>query len=659
MNHEEKRFGINISIYTITARRRNIIIVAMDQFSPMNTKDTVLFRSFVLLSILLSSIIIPFVTIGLTFRSANGQQVSSGEPFRMTLPVPPNSLNELTIASGTSGYYIVELELAGASPVVLPNGSFDEFQSLTKWVTHNSNYTHWVFDVNTNLRWSDGTNASAADILATFGPKFGFIPEYDIWGIGPEVAAEYQINNSAAAYNLTVLDAHFGDKFVPQVFTSVYPASFVNSGGANSSNFGTDKGIGPFYVYNYAQGSFQMVMKRNPYFVPLPPESEIDINFVDSLSLTTTYLLSGSTDLAPVEPSNAQSILKNPSLGIIDEKGFGISTLEYNDSVYPYNMTQFRQALAYGINQSEFIDQAFSGYGLTAYNAEGIVSPVSTTWYDPNIQKYAYNTTQSLDLLREIGITKGSDGYLHYSNGSIVTLSLWADTDNTQDTVGAGVVQQNLQALGFKVNLVTTSVANIISDYSGNINNVRDAMILYSNSIPVWGSPYLDTEPGWNVYWITVQSNPYWEYPPYEDMLYQNNLTAFRNTDVQSQEKIYVDNIETLNAEYLPTLVLAYPDTLWGYNTAHWSNWNVGYIDFGAEELNWTALTNLKYSGSAVSSTSCSSCSSTTSTSISTSITAVSGPASYIIAAAAVVIVIGISGGAIYFIRARRTRRVA
>ena len=89
-----------------------------------------------------------------------------------------------------------------------------------------------------------------------------------------------------------------------------------------------------------------MVMLRNPYYKPQPSISDIDINFVDSVSLTTTYLLGDTADLAPIEPTNAPSIAKQSNLQILDNKAYDITTLEYNDTVYPYNMTSFRQAMS-------------------------------------------------------------------------------------------------------------------------------------------------------------------------------------------------------------------------------------------------------------------------------------------------------------------------
>ena len=155
---------------------------------------------------------------------------------------------------------------------------------------------------------------------------------------------------------------------------------------------------------------------------------------------------------------------KFANVHLLQERGNGITTLEYNDSIYPYNMTAFRQALVYGINQTDIVNSAFAGYAETAYNGQGIVDPIGgkNYWYNPNITQYSLDQNKSLSLLASIGINKGSDGLLHYPNGTAVSLTLWADTDQTEDTVAAAIVQNDLQSIGFSIPLQITSLNSII-----------------------------------------------------------------------------------------------------------------------------------------------------------------------------------------------------
>ena len=93
------------------------------------------------------------------------------------------------------------------------------------------------------------------DILATFGSKFVLNPQYDILGLHTEVSNEYALNSSAAVFDLNVSDADFMENCSCS-YSVVYPASVINSQGANFTYFGTDLADGPFYVSNYSSAIF-------------------------------------------------------------------------------------------------------------------------------------------------------------------------------------------------------------------------------------------------------------------------------------------------------------------------------------------------------------------------------------------------------------------
>jgi ABC-type transport system substrate-binding protein len=515
-------------------------------------------------------------------------------PFRETLVSPPNSINFLTLTTGSSSVPIIFTEYSNGAGFDLPNGSIEKISAMADWIKSNSNYTMWEFNAKPGAHWSDGTPVTAQDFLATFGPNFGMNATYDFAGLHTELVKEYALNSSTAVFVLNAPDSQWWQKLRSDYYTTTYPASFVNSQGAGGANFGTDVAFGPFYVSNYTAGSFTMQMFRNQYFPITPKICEVDINFVDSLSETSTYLESGTTDFAFVEYSNAHAILAaNPNLKLYDEKGYGMTDIQYNDTVFPYNMTAFRQALAWSINQSAIVKEAFDGFGLTAYNGQGAVSPIATTLFNSNAASYGFDQSKAISLLQTIGITKGSDGFLHYKNGTAVSLNLWADTDNTADPVAAQLVASNLQSLGMKVNVQTTTAANIVGDYSSNANNIRNAMILATINVGYAGNAFLDSLPAWDVYWLPTIPNKVWLWPASANNEWNSNVTAFQSTSNLTQDTHYLFNIEALNAQYLPSLMIAYPDKLFAVNTQYYTNYPSGNLIYYSYVWNWTALATI------------------------------------------------------------------
>lgn len=520
---------------------------------------------------------------------------TQGNTFQWTLVRPPASLNPLTFITGTA--YVFELEYPGAS-WYLWNGSQVSYM-LSGW-THNSNYTVWTLNIKPGLTWSNGEPVTSTDLLTSEGPKYAFNLTYNYLGLAQEVSEEYAVNSTAATFVLNQSNTHFLNELSldGQGGTPVLPASVIDEYGASYANLGTDISMGPFYVYNYAVSSAQMVMLRNPYFAPQPNICQIDISFVETLSLTTKNLLAGQADLAPVDPFNVASILSNPNLHILDEKAVGAASLEYNDSIYPYNNLAFRQALVYGINQTQFIQDAYNGYAETAYSAESAVPPTAGIWYNPNTTQYSYDPAKASSLLASIGITKGPDGYLHYPNGTLASLTLWTDVDNTEDSSGAEAVVSDLQQLGFQVNLETTTAANIAGMYGANADNIRNELILFSGFVLNPANPLVDALPACDVEWLPAVCGNDFLWPLSANEEYESNFTAFMSTANVTQEQHYLFNIQSLESEYLPTTILAYPDFVWGYSTARWTNWPnpvSGHMDEGLPEVpNMTAWETLE-----------------------------------------------------------------
>ena len=615
------------------------------------------FRALLAVFLLIFLLAVPSTLTNLPARQYANAQSNSNCPandvFRMTLYPAPNSLNALTSAVFSS-FELVSLEYLTVFPFDLgPGGSPLWNISIVNSVTSNSNYTRWTFNIPGDLKWSNGLPVTSQDILGTYNSSFALNPQYDFVGAHSEIKSEFALNTTAAVFILNMTDAHFAEKISSVLFTPVYPSAVYSQGSAYP-DFGTNVADGPFYVSNYTSGQTQMVLLRNPYFKPLPQICEIDVNFVETASQAPESLISGQSDLAgTLEAGDIAAVLRNPSVHILDEKGQQITTLEYNTTSYPFNDTTFRQALAYGINYSSILNQAFDGYAAPA--TQGVV-PSTSPLYNPNTQQYSYNQSRATSLLSSIGIKMGSDGYLQYSNGTDVVLNLWTDNEHTQDLIAAGLLQTQWQNLGFKVNLQVVSASGLTGDFSSNIGDIQHGVTLWSSGGPFFPSPWLDAQPGCNVYWRPGVCNSHWESPPSADAQYRGNLSAIDSTANLTLETQDLRNIQALNAEFLPTIVLGYSDYVWGYSTQRWTDWPSadGYIYSGAF-WNTTAMADLTPVGSSTTTTSSLSVGSTTSGSVS-STAVTTGNSTSLFLIAGIVIAIIIIGGIVTFVMRRRPK---
>jgi peptide/nickel transport system substrate-binding protein len=589
---------------------------------------------------LVSSISIPLAPMSTVAQSS----CDSAHTFHVTLYPTPDTLNAMTSAARAS-FQIEQLEQNSAFPLPFPNGSSDWAGAFISQFTSTPNYSIWYYHVRPGLTWSDGRVANATDVLDTYGPNFALNPAFDFAGLHTEVKSEYAANASTAVYVLNISDALFPEKTSFMYFTPIYPSQITSTQGGSAQMFDAP-GVGPFVEQGYTPGTFQLVMVRNPYYSPQPAICQIDFNFVDNIGLTATYLAAGSTDLAPVAPANVAPLLaSNPNLRVFSGHNLIYGGLQWNVTTYPFNMTEFRQALAYGINQSTIASQAFAGYAQTAYNAEGTIPSANTAWYNPNQMQYSYNVTKAKQLLASIGITS-VNGHMQYPNGTQVTLNLWTDVDQTWDTIAGGIVQANLQALNFTVNEYIQTATSISAGFHSNQNNMaHDGMILYSTPGVFMSSPFLMTLPGWDTTWLPSfpPNNLQWEAPLSINTQYYGNLTAFDSTANTTQQAVYVNNIQALNAQYLPILTLGYDSYIWVGNLAHWQGWpsSNGYVMMQGSYWNRSALVSLTPVAGTTTTTSTSASGTTpTSATTTTSSSGTDNTTLYLVAGIIVVIVV-------------------
>ncbi|MGI0090667.1 MAG: ABC transporter substrate-binding protein, partial [Nitrososphaerales archaeon] len=282
---------------------------------------------------------------------------------------------------------------------------------------------------------------------------------------------------------------------------------------------------------------------------------------------------------------------------------------------YPYNMTDFRQALAYSINGSAIVQQSEFGYGVSANNAQGEV-PQSQSWYNPNQMQYPYNVSKALSLLHQIGFTGGGSPStpLKFPNGTAMSTTIYTDTNKAWDPDVAQQVAGFFEQLGISVQTQTLTSQNLGADYASNAFNMRSNLVIYSSGGPYYFSPWIDAQQGCNIMgtpgcygWQATPASDgqtHWLYPPSADVQYQGNLTGINNTPLTNNtgEKYYLDNIESLNAQYLPVIMLSYPDEIFAYNTAHWTSWPSYYFITGGQ-FNLTMFGALTSAGSGSSTT--------------------------------------------------------
>jgi len=542
----------------------------------------------------------------------------------MTLVGQPSSLNPINaLAECVSCWQIIDLEYAYGMPV-MQNGSSDLRNGLFDWMSTNSNASIWYFNIRPGATWSDGLPVNSSDVIFTFGPKSGYLWESptDFLNLTGIIVSVIALNSSETEFVLSQGYSQFGTILGSQYYFPIVPAHIWESRDFNSDrNLAQDVTDGPFYHLDYNNGT-QLILRANPYCWNPPKLSQIVINFVNSSS--PDLLISNETDLAQIDFTSVSRFLNDASFGVLTEPDHSILYLEYNITEAPFNNTSFRQALAYSINTTGIVDSVFSGYATAGVLGEGTIPPTATLWHSPQTMEYNYSVTHAEAILTGEGYSKNSAGRLLYPNGTEVSFTIYTDTDVPNDALAAKQVASYLSGMGMNITIIEESLSNIVSDYDSNSTNIQNELVVLSGTSPVFGLAPIDIKPGFQVYYPWFTPPPNWILPSYAETELSNYTEVVNTSTDAATIQQAVRQIDSINSQYLPVIVLAYPDAIWAYRIGSGVTGfpESGYgIDIGGNSLDPFAFTQLECAGS--------SClvSTTSSTSLTTTITSTSSNA--------------------------------
>jgi len=388
---------------------------------------------------------------------------------------------------------------------------------LADFWTNSPDGKTWTFRLRKNLRWSDGAPLTADDVIFTWdaitnaafpnsvidlfivnGKTFTVtkLDDLTIQVVTPEVYAPFL---QAFGAGLAIYPKHVLEKYVENgTFPSAYGVNW------KPQDIVCD---GPYVLKEYKQAEYTL-LQRNPYFIEvdkngtrLPYFDEIIFAIAPDVNAVSLRFLTGESDVDDfVYPYEYDSFKAKADEGkfTLYEPGIGLEAQYFwfnqNTGVNPhtgkpyvdpvklswFRNTKFRQAVSYAINREDIAKSVYAGRAVPQY---GYLTEGYQGWYDKNIQKYPYDPTRALELLKEIGIEKraGND-FLTDSNGNKIEFVFNTNVENDGRKKVAVLIASDLQKLGMNVILQPIEFNTLITRMEDSFN--YDCILLgyYSNS---------------------------------------------------------------------------------------------------------------------------------------------------------------------------------
>ncbi|HLS10296.1 glutathione ABC transporter substrate-binding protein [Lentibacillus sp.] len=234
-------------------------------------------------------------------------------------------------------------------------------------------------------------------------------------------------------------------------------------------------GTGPFVFEEWVEGD-QITLKRNEDYWREPSEIEtVTFKVVPETSTAISMLETGEVQFIDAVPSDHISRVESLNgVEVQKSEGTRVSYLGFNMEKEPFNDPEFRQAVAYGVNQESYVSQ-LNGLGI---HNESIIGPKVFGYNEEATSAaYEYDPEKAKQMIQD-------NGY----EGQEVTL-LAANRDNYMKM--AEIVQSQLTEIGINASIETMEWASFLDtarqgDYEmtflGWANSTADGSeLLYPN----------------------------------------------------------------------------------------------------------------------------------------------------------------------------------
>ena len=331
-----------------------------------------------------------------------------------------------------------------------------------------------TFKIREDAFFHDGVQLTAHDVEFTFkllahpdyaGPRgifVNYLVGYDEYRSGAtdvftgiKVIDDFNISFTTKAVNVKQMDDRSFSGILPKhILGDVAVANLVNHP-FNSAPIGA----GPFRFKSMATDQYVILEANQDYFEGRPYADELLYLIRDAESALVEMEL-GQLDFIGISPEDSELVQEWAHVNMLLTP-----TTQYN--LFSFNLQDprfdllTRKAFAHAINRQGMVDDVM--YGTTAV-IDSPISPASWAYHD-SLHHYDYNPDLARKFLADAGWEPGPDGILT-RNGDRLEMDFPVPVGTRFVKMGT-IIQQNLAAIGAKVNMTVIDVPVWLQNIAG------------------------------------------------------------------------------------------------------------------------------------------------------------------------------------------------
>ena len=335
--------------------------------------------------------------------------------------------------------------------------------------------------------------------------------------------------------------------------------------------------LGPYYVAENKAGSY-LVLQRNPNYWkrdasgrPLPYIDSVRLDIQQNRDLELLRLERGEIDLVNSIDAEYYEKLKTDKPAFAHDAGPSLDSEHMWFNQVPaapipdykkawFQSTSFRRAISESINRADLARIAFRGH---AQAAVGIVSPANQFWFNGKLQAHPFDQKSALQRLQQDGF-RMRDGVLRDSGGRTVEFSIVTNAGNKYRERMATMIQQDLSAVGIKVNVVTLDFPSLIERITRTFNYEACLLGLVNTELDPDSVMNVWLSSGENHQWNPSQKTPATSWEAEVDRLMRAQASTLDN----HKRKQYFDRVQEIAWEQEPFIYLVTKNALVGVSTS-------------------------------------------------------------------------------------------
>ena len=214
-------------------------------------------------------------------------------------------------------------------------------------------------------------------------------------------------------------------------------------------------GTGPFKFKEWAPNGYISLTKFDKYReAGLPKLDEVKFNIVPEATTRQVGLASGQYDLLPgIDPATALQLQSSPNITVHETRDLSYTLIGMNAQRAPFDNPAVRRAFNTAINRNEIIQAALFGNGVEA----GPLSPALANWAldSSTYDCYSGSAEDAAAILAKAGVKTPIK----------LTMTILPRQD-IKDI--AQVVQQQVLAAGFEVELLNMEIGQFVQDWKNS-----------------------------------------------------------------------------------------------------------------------------------------------------------------------------------------------